>query len=153
MSSRRQRSIQLGGRASMVAADGQTSTWCLATHNHHDDAEQPAQIKEPWSHVWIWRQPVLHISISEPNGTNKTIVLRHQWRPNPESSIGSQLYTHALDTVRVITQGVTMLWIGVSKNSHENKILPFFCICTPIPLKLCYIIFNIYMTWWLLSNI
>ena len=136
----------------MVVADGQTSTWCLVTHNHHDDAEQPAQIKEPWSHVWIWRQPVLHISMAEPNSTNRTIVVRHQWRPNPESSIGSQLYTHAQDTTRVTIQGVTMLWIWSFKIVIEIKYSLVFCICTPIPLKLCYIIFNIYMTWWLQSN-
>ena len=35
------------GGASMVVADGQTSTLCLVTDNHHDDAEQPAQINEP----------------------------------------------------------------------------------------------------------
>ena len=63
------------------------------------------------SHVWIWRQSVLHISISGPNGTKRIIVVRRQWSPNPESPIGSQLYTHAQDTSRAIIQGVTMLWI------------------------------------------
>ena len=40
------------------------------------------------------------------------------------------------------------------QNSHiEIKYSLVFGICTPIPLKLCHIIFNIYMTWWLQSNI
>ena len=43
---------------------------------------------------------------------------------------------------------------GVSKKSHiKIKYSLVFCICTPIPLKLCHTIFNVYMTWWLQSNI
>ena len=70
----------------------------------------------------------------EPNGTNRTIVVRHQLRPNPESSIGSQLYTHAQDTIRVIkSRRDYVMDLEFQKKSHKQiKYSLVFCICTLI---------------------
>ena len=45
-----------------------------------------------------------------------TEPLRKGLSPDLESLIGSHLYTHALDTIRVITQGVTYVMNLVFKN-------------------------------------
>ena len=45
-----------------------------------------------------------------------TEPLQNGLSPDLESLIGSHLYTHALDTIRVITQGVTYVMDLVLKN-------------------------------------
>ena len=106
------------------------------TYNSLSRTAVPGQPQPPW---WRRAASTNQVTLKSLYLNMKTASIAHfnfrakwhqqdhcvkcQWSPNPESPTGSQLYTHAQDTIRWPFKVWICYGFGVSKKSHKNNIL------------------------------